>query len=81
MNLYSIDQNYRNYEIGGTLVHKVRFVHLHLGTRCQLIDYKGGGTRNLGGFLSDDIALQSAKRDFHGNIYPCPYCLARYRRH
>lgn len=80
MNLYSIDQKYHSYKIDGTVVHNVRLVHLHLGTRCQLIDYSGGGTRNLGSFLSDAIALQSAKRNFQGNIYPCPYCMARYGR-
>ncbi|HKM33493.1 MAG TPA: hypothetical protein VJY54_01965 [Lachnospiraceae bacterium] len=80
MNLYSIDQNYHSYKIDGTVVHNVRLVHLHLGTNCQLIDYSGGGPRNLGCLLSDDIALQVAKRDFQGNIYACPYCMARYWR-
>lgn len=80
MNLYSIDQNYRDYEIKGELVHNVRFIHRHTGSSCQMIDYQGGGIRNLGAFLNYDIALQSAKRDCRGNIFPCPYCMAIYRR-
>ena len=50
MNLYSIDQNYRDYEIRGELVHNVRFIHRHTGSSCQMIDYQGGGIRNLGAY-------------------------------
>ncbi len=79
MNLYSIDQNGRNYVLGDKLVRNVRFVHVSTGIICELMNHKEGGVRNMGAFLNDSIAMQVAKRDYSGSIYPCPYCMGKYR--
>ena len=80
MNLYSIDKCYRDYETEGTIVHNALFIHHHNGSSCQMVDYLGSGIASLGIYLNHDIALKSAKRDYPGNIFPCPYCMERFMK-